>query len=35
MVRLDLKYAREWSFWLDVRILLQTPRAVLLGDGAY
>jgi len=35
MVRLDLKYAREWSFWLDVRILLQTPRAVLSGDGAY
>jgi len=35
MVRLDLKYAREWSFWLDVRILLQTPCAVLLGDGAY
>jgi len=35
MVRLDLQYAREWSFWLDVRILLQTPRAVLLGDGAY
>ena len=35
MVRLDLQYAKEWSFWLDVRILLQTPRAVVLGDGAY
>lgn len=35
MVRLDLQYAREWSLWLDVRILLQTPRAVVLGDGAY
>jgi len=35
MVRLDLQYARDWSFWMDVRILLQTPRAVVLGDGAY
>jgi exopolysaccharide biosynthesis polyprenyl glycosylphosphotransferase len=35
MVRLDLKYAREWSVWTDLKILLQTPRAVLSGDGAY
>lgn len=35
MVRLDLQYAREWSLWLDIRILLETPRAVALGDGAY
>jgi lipopolysaccharide/colanic/teichoic acid biosynthesis glycosyltransferase len=35
MVRLDLRYARSWSFWLDIRILLQTPRAVLSGKGAY
>jgi len=35
MVRLDLQYARTWSIWLDLKILLQTPRAVLLGDGAY
>jgi lipopolysaccharide/colanic/teichoic acid biosynthesis glycosyltransferase len=35
MVRLDLKYARTWSLWLDIKILLRTPRAVLLGDGAY
>jgi lipopolysaccharide/colanic/teichoic acid biosynthesis glycosyltransferase len=35
MVRLDLTYARSWSLWLDVKILLQTPRAVLGGDGAY
>lgn len=35
MVRLDLQYARDWSLWLDLRILLQTPRAVVLGDGAY
>lgn len=35
MVRLDLQYARDWSLWLDVQILLKTPRAVVLGDGAY
>jgi lipopolysaccharide/colanic/teichoic acid biosynthesis glycosyltransferase len=33
MVRLDLRYARQWSPWLDVKILLRTPRAVL--NGAY
>ncbi len=35
MVRLDLRYARGWSLWLDVQILVETPRAVLFGDGAY
>ncbi len=35
MVRLDLEYSRTWSPILDVKILLQTPRAVLSGDGAY
>jgi lipopolysaccharide/colanic/teichoic acid biosynthesis glycosyltransferase len=35
MVRLDIRYARTWSIWLDIKILLKTPRAVLLGDGAY
>jgi lipopolysaccharide/colanic/teichoic acid biosynthesis glycosyltransferase len=35
MVRLDLKYARAWSIWLDVKILLQTPGAVLTGEGAH
>ena len=35
MVRLDLRYARSWSIWLDIKILLQTPRAVLFGEGAY
>jgi exopolysaccharide biosynthesis polyprenyl glycosylphosphotransferase len=35
MVRLDLKYSDTWSVWLDLKILLRTPAAVLSGDGAY
>lgn len=35
MVRLDLRYARSWSLWLDLLILLRTPFAVFSGDGAY
>jgi len=35
MVRLDLHYTQASSLWLDLKILLQTPRAVLAGDGAY
>ena len=31
MVRLDIRYARTWSLWLDVKILLRTPKAVFLG----
>lgn len=35
MVRLDLRYSQSWSLWLDLKILLATPRAVFTGDGAY
>jgi lipopolysaccharide/colanic/teichoic acid biosynthesis glycosyltransferase len=35
MVRLDLQYARSWSLWLDIKILLETPRAVISGSGAH
>jgi lipopolysaccharide/colanic/teichoic acid biosynthesis glycosyltransferase len=35
MVRLDLKYASSWSLWLDLKILLKTPGAVVSGAGAY
>jgi exopolysaccharide biosynthesis polyprenyl glycosylphosphotransferase len=35
MVRLDLHYARSWSLWLDLQILLKTPRAVFSCEGAY
>ena len=34
MVRLDLRYATSWSPWLDVKILMRTPRAVIGGAGA-
>lgn len=35
MVRLDIKYLREWSIWLDIKILAMTPWAVFKGKGAY
>ena len=35
MVRLDLEYCRKASLSLDLQILLQTPSAVLSGNGAY
>ena len=35
MVRLDLQYVRTWSLWLDLQILLKTPRAVLFGRDAF
>jgi len=35
MVRLDLRYATSWTPWLDFKILLQTPLAVIRGSGAY
>ena len=35
MVRLDLRYARGWSLWLDLKILLRTPAAVVSGNGAH
>lgn len=35
MVRLDLQYSRHSSLWLDLRILMKTPAAVIAGSGAY
>lgn len=35
MVRLDLYYAEHWSPWLDMKIVLRTVPAVILGRGAY
>jgi lipopolysaccharide/colanic/teichoic acid biosynthesis glycosyltransferase len=35
MVRLDLRYAVSWTPWLDFKILMRTPVAVIKGSGAY
>jgi lipopolysaccharide/colanic/teichoic acid biosynthesis glycosyltransferase len=35
MVRLDLQYVNTWSLWLDIRILIKTPVAVILGGDAF
>jgi lipopolysaccharide/colanic/teichoic acid biosynthesis glycosyltransferase len=34
MVRMDINYIRKWSLWLDIKIILKTPVAVLSGNGA-
>ena len=33
-VRLDLEYIDNWSFWLDLLILIRTIPVVLMGTGA-
>ncbi len=34
MLDLDVRYVEEWSIWLDLKILVGTPAALLRGDGA-
>jgi putative colanic acid biosysnthesis UDP-glucose lipid carrier transferase len=34
-IEFDLRYIREWSLWMDIKVLLQTPLEVLLGRNAY
>lgn len=33
-IDLELFYARNWSFWLDLKILLKTPVVVIFRKGA-
>lgn len=33
-LELDLQYIENWSLWLDLKILLKTPAAVLKSKGA-
>jgi exopolysaccharide biosynthesis polyprenyl glycosylphosphotransferase len=32
--KLDVYYVQNWSFWLDISILVRTVRTVLTGSGA-
>jgi len=32
--KLDMYYVQNWSFWLDIVILLKTIRVILTGEGA-
>jgi lipopolysaccharide/colanic/teichoic acid biosynthesis glycosyltransferase len=34
-VRLDIEYIEHQSLWLDLKIAIQTPWAILFGRGAY
>jgi len=35
MVRLDIRYIREWSIWTDFYLILATPWVALTGKGGY
>lgn len=35
VLRLDMVYIKDWSLWLDLRIILQTITVVLRKTGAY
>ena len=32
-IELDTAYVENWSFWLDVKILMRTAHVVLRGTG--
>lgn len=34
-VRLDMQYIRNWTIWLDLQLITQTPTAVVRAKGAY
>jgi lipopolysaccharide/colanic/teichoic acid biosynthesis glycosyltransferase len=33
-VALDLAYVENWSFWLDIKILIRTTEVVFRGTGS-
>jgi lipopolysaccharide/colanic/teichoic acid biosynthesis glycosyltransferase len=35
MVRMDIRYSQEWSLWLDMKLIIRTPVAVVAGKGAF
>ncbi|MFH1038798.1 MAG: sugar transferase [PVC group bacterium] len=34
-MKLDIFYIENWSFWLDIKIILRTIVVVIRGEGAY
>ena len=34
-VAMDVYYVEHWSLWMDIGILLKTPRKAISGEGAY
>lgn len=34
-VNMDLEYVRNWSIWLDIKIIFKTLKMVIEGRGAY
>lgn len=34
-INLDMAYIRDWSIWLDIKIVFKTIPAVIKGEGAY
>lgn len=35
VIELDIDYIKNWSIWLDIKILLKSIKVVLSGEGAY
>lgn len=35
MYQLDLRYIKEWSLWMDLKIILKTFQVMLDGTGSY
>jgi lipopolysaccharide/colanic/teichoic acid biosynthesis glycosyltransferase len=35
IVTLDVRYVEEWSLLMDLKVILRTIPAVLIGRGAY
>ncbi|MBD3422056.1 MAG: exopolysaccharide biosynthesis polyprenyl glycosylphosphotransferase [Chitinivibrionales bacterium] len=34
MVRMDINYIKNWSLWLDIKIIIKTPLVMLFDRGA-
>lgn len=35
MVRMDIKYQKNWTLWLDIILMLKTPSVMVSKKGAY